>query len=271
MALFTWKLIYLQNLTLILSLSDSHPFNTSKFFNSSGSSFKTEHPAIFGSFNGVYLDHLTLVGINWILVSSLNKNHIYVLLKAKLSVLNQLAMDLEYQMLLDPVVLQKVAEEGDKEAGISPVKIQHVPEESYMLPYHHIYAPYRHEQDVNQALYWRPSALNHPFRELVRLKLTHLLIETKLLVPSLRPSGVDQSPEQRAANTVSNLDGAVSMRRAILNGHVVAFFPLHHVQSREHLSNIWLIPQALPWQYPIEEIKATDPTPPSSLLFDELW
>jgi hypothetical protein len=226
----------------------------------------------------VYLDHLTLVGINWILVSSLNKKHIYVLLKAKLNVLNQLAMDLEYQLLLDPTVLQKVAEEGDREEGISPIKIQHVPQESPMLPYHHIYAPFRHDQEVNQALYWRPTNMSHPFRELVRMKLTHLLIETKLLVPTptlpdLQQASLSLSQNQAATDTaVSNQDGAISIRRAIMNGHVIAFFPLHHVQSREHLAKIWLVPWALPWQYPMEEIKVLScPLSLSLLLSHELW
>jgi hypothetical protein len=199
----------------------------------------------------VYLDHLTLVGINWILVSSLSKKYIYILLKAKIHVLHQLAMDLEYQLLLDPNVLKEIAEAGDVENGILPIKIQHVPQESHLFPYEHIYAPYRRDPDLNPAVYWKPPNLDNPFRELVRMKLTKLLIETQLLVPTISSPDLQSSSSPQ---TISTSDGAISIRNAISNGHMVAFFPLHH-QSREHLARMWLPPFLFPWNYPMDEIR----------------
>lgn len=194
----------------------------------------------------IYLNHLTLVGINWILISSLDKKYVYTLLKAKLYVLKQLAIDLDYQMLLDPEILQKQLEKGDIEAGISPLKIQHQPQESSLFPYHHIYAPYRSE--VDQNLYWKPNkSTHHPFRDIVRMKLTELLIETKLLVPL-------PSNNQNSIN-ISDSEGTVSVRRAIINQHIVAFFPLHNPKKINQLSNNWLKLALLPWEYPINDIK----------------
>lgn len=200
----------------------------------------------------VYLDHLTLVGIHWILVSSLNKKYIYILLRAKLHVLHQLAIDLEYQLQLDPKILQDIVEVGDVEDGILPIKIQHVPEESPLLPYQHIYGPYRRDPKIDPLVYWRPPNLDHPFRELVRMKLTKLLIETQLLVPAINSPDLAAAPQ-----SISNSDGVISIRNAILNGHMVAFFPLHHDESREHLAKIWLSPFLLPWNYPMDEIRVT--------------
>jgi hypothetical protein len=215
----------------------------------------------------VFLDHLTLVGINWILVSSLNKKYVYLLLKAKLNVIHQLAMDLEYQLLLDPKILQQLAEIGDVESGILPIKIQHVPAESPLLPYEHIYAPFRKDSKIDPSVYWRPFNEDHPFRELVRMKLTELLIETQLLVPTIKSPNLHSTPTDSSPQTISNSDGTVSIRNSILNGHIVAFFPLHHQQTRDHLAKIWMQPFLLPWRYPMDEIRVIHPPSHSPSIF----
>lgn len=196
--------------------------------------------------SNIYLKHLTLVGINWILIYSIDKKYVYALLKAKLHVLKQLAIDLDYQMLLDSKVLQTRLQKGDIEAGISPIKIQHQPQESSLLPYEYIYAPYRIE--VDQNLYWRPNEkINHPFREIVRMKLTELLIETKLLVP------IPQNNHQQS--NISDSEGTISVRRAIMNNHIAAFFPLHNPFMVKQLSDEWLQITLFPWNYPMNDIK----------------
>lgn len=48
-------------------------------------------------------------------------------------------------------------------------------------PYESIFAKYTVDEAVPESLYWRPDGLlNHPFRELVRLKLCALRLESRL-------------------------------------------------------------------------------------------
>lgn len=88
--------------------------------------------------------------------------------------------------------------------------------------------------------------MHHPFRDIVRMKLTELLIETKLLVPL---------PLNSQNSRISDIEGTVSVRRAIIQKHIVAFFPLHNPYKLKKLASYWLDLTLLPWQYPMDDIK----------------
>ena len=194
-----------------------------------------------------YLEHLSHIGIDFFLCYGLQKNNIFILLRAKTQRLRSYAADIEYQMLLDSRELQAHAEKGDIAKGISPLLIPHFPEESAIRPHEFIYAPYR--QEVDESLYWRPASVDgqqlgesHPFRELVRLKLTESLIETS--------SGINVDEEVGGEDRAN-----VSIRKHMNSGNITTFFPLHRPEELRKFQQTWLPWGVRPWIAPFFDIK----------------
>ena len=200
-----------------------------------------------------YLEHLNQVGIDFFLCYSLQRDSVFVLIRAKIERLRTFAAELEYQMLLDPVKLKEAAESGCPEKDITPLCIPHIPEESRVRPHDFIYAPYR--SDVDESLYWRPlegegcgglGLDSHPFRDLTRLKLTQLLMETY--------SGVNVEEEE--GNQTEEM-GKINIRKHLNQGRITACFPLHRQEKLALLQTQWLAWHVLPWQAPLFEVKVS--------------
>jgi hypothetical protein len=197
-----------------------------------------------------FLEHLSHLGIDFFLCYGLQKDCIYVLLRAKLDRLRVFAADIEYQMLLDAGKLQEIAERGDLERGISPLRISHIPQETTLRPYDYIYAPYRLE--VDESLYWRPppeegheeGLQSHPFRDLVRLKLTEMMVETS--------TGINVDEEADVQDV-----GKVNIRKHLDKGNILAYFPLHRQEKLDMFAEHWLPWEVLPWKAPLFEIKVS--------------
>lgn len=109
------------------------------------------------------------------MVYSLREKHIFVLIRASLQKLRNVADEHQVKMLLNEEKLKQTLEAGNEEFNIAPVSVPHDPTETEIRPYEYITGRFRNE--VNEDLYWRPDDITHPFRESIRLKLTQIIIE----------------------------------------------------------------------------------------------
>jgi hypothetical protein len=71
-----------------------------------------------------------------------SRNDIFVLVRYTQDKLGAFADFINYEMLLDPVELKKICEEGNPKENISPVTLFHDPNVSRFLPYEYIHARY---------------------------------------------------------------------------------------------------------------------------------
>eukprot|EP00604_Paraphysomonas_vestita_P002458 CAMPEP_0174818240 /NCGR_PEP_ID=MMETSP1107-20130205/886_1 /TAXON_ID=36770 /ORGANISM="Paraphysomonas vestita, Strain GFlagA" /LENGTH=612 /DNA_ID=CAMNT_0016029841 /DNA_START=325 /DNA_END=2163 /DNA_ORIENTATION=+ len=135
-------------------------------------------------------------------------------------------------MLLDRDELKKRANAGDAEKGIASFDIRDEPDATSIKPYDFIWGEYTTEEQF-QALFWRPSGSNTPIRELVRLKLSLLLLE---------------APHFKGG-------AGLSLRTEKKKGTILNYFPLHNHDKVQSLSAQWLTYASFPWEQPYEEIK----------------
>lgn len=163
---------------------------------------------------------------------SVQKDEIYVLVRADLGKLAAFADVIDYRMLLDKNQVREALERGDAEKGIAPINIAHDPEVTEFLPFEYIYAKYSVKPEL-QSLYWKPKDLSHPFRESIRLKLTLLLIEA------------------------AHRDGGagLSLRRLLKQGHILSYFPLHDNEAKASLELQWMSWFKLPSSMPYDDLK----------------
>ena len=90
----------------------------------------------------------------------------------------------------------------------------HNPNESHIEPFNYIYLHYQPNK-ISEEIYWRPDILSHPFRNIVRLKLTHQIIESE-----------PEAGYKRIKLAESlNEDGILS-----------DFFPIHNKENLKRLS-----------------------------------
>lgn len=96
------------------------------------------------------------------------------LLRAPIEKLRAFADKIDFQMLLDPVEVESQLASGDAEKNIAPVHIPHYSDITRYSPFEYIYGKY--SRNVDERIYWKEVDLNHPFREIVRLKLSTLIM-----------------------------------------------------------------------------------------------
>jgi hypothetical protein len=182
-----------------------------------------------------YIRKLVMNGLNIFIYS--NGIYNFILIKAAIDKLRQVADSLQYKFLLNSNILQQIAENGDQEIGIRPIHINHDPKQSHLTPYQYIYAKYR--LDLPEELYEKQTELNHPFRSSIRFKLVLAMIVSK-------PS-----------------DGSfpIKIRPHIHKKNIVAFYPLHDLTRLEQLRETWLPLTVLPWALPFYDIKVSPPLP----------
>jgi hypothetical protein len=72
-------------------------------------------------------------------------------------------------------------EKGNPAKKILPITIPDAPAHiTEYGPYDLIFADYAPPPSVSDALYWRPDTFTHPFRDILRLKLNNICLESRL-------------------------------------------------------------------------------------------
>jgi hypothetical protein len=125
-----------------------------------------------------YLETLHHLGFETFIYKNLREDkEIFILLRAPLEKLRAFGDNLDLVMLLDPSEITQQLADGDKEAGIGPVTISDNPEITSYAHNQYIYGKY--SRQINEKIYWKEPGWKHPFRELIRLKLCAILLETR--------------------------------------------------------------------------------------------
>lgn len=175
-------------------------------------------PAENGEFNAKgkhYIHSLKKLGFDMYAYHGVRENQeIFVLLRTPLAKLRAYADIIDFKMKLDEAMVQYLLEKGDNEAKIAPVTIQHRPDIVPYMPYEHIYGKY--SRKVAEALYLREEGYEHPFSDVVRLKLSALILE-------------------------SRVDGAqnLKIRRYIRSGWLLGCYPLHDKAKKDAIWQEW--------------------------------
>jgi hypothetical protein len=178
-----------------------------------------------------YIENLQMNGLEVFGYRGLSGTEIYVLIRCPLETMRQYAEKIDFRMLLDPQVLKETANRGNEKEGIKPFDIADNREATPLSPYEYIFCKY--SRNVDESLYWRTdSAAGHPFRSLIRLKLTSLLIEAA-------PPGCEP----------------LKIRRYLKYGNIKALFPLHQPEIIEMLDYNWIRWDVLPWRAPLFAVK----------------
>jgi hypothetical protein len=159
-----------------------------------------------------YIKTLRKLGLELFIFKNLREQtEVFILLRASLEKLRAFADRINMPMLLDSQEIQSALAAGDAEKGIAPIVINDIPDVTSYKPYQYIYGKY--SRLAPERLYWRDS-LDTPFRELIRLKLCALILET-------RPDG----------GKSENL----KIARYLRNGWMLGCFPLHDRAKTELL------------------------------------
>eukprot|EP00607_Mallomonas_marina_P002350 CAMPEP_0182425280 /NCGR_PEP_ID=MMETSP1167-20130531/11642_1 /TAXON_ID=2988 /ORGANISM="Mallomonas Sp, Strain CCMP3275" /LENGTH=733 /DNA_ID=CAMNT_0024605807 /DNA_START=65 /DNA_END=2266 /DNA_ORIENTATION=- len=160
---------------------------------------------------------------------------VFVLIRAPDEVLRVFSDKVDFPLLLDPIEVEKECKKGDELHHIAPFNIRYEPLESQVQPYQYIYGTYKYQSTdgVKESLYWRPAGDPSPFREIVRLKLTYMLVEER--------------PE----------DGSTPIRilKDIIDKNIITFFPLHNMRVLPDLEKKMMNWTQLPWKEPLEYMK----------------
>jgi hypothetical protein len=177
-----------------------------------------------------YIQTFRKLGFELFIYKNLNAlQEIYVLLRTPLEKLRAFADNLDFLMLLDAKEVEDCITNGDSEEGISSRDISHMPEVTRYRPFEKIYG--RYSRQVPETLYYHEYGATDPFRELVRLKLTSMIMESK-------PSDGSQN---------------LKIRRYIRTKSLLGCFPLHNRNKTRTIEVKWeLYPRQ---RLPIHDLK----------------
>ena len=180
----------------------------------------------FSDLNQCYVKMLQDLGLTVKIIYNSSHSLAFALIRCPTNVLRSFAERIEFDFLLDDVVLQKLYDGRE---------IPHKPQETKLKPYEHIYGKYCNAVHIKEEIYWRPTGLSDPFRDLVRLKLTLMLIESK------------------------PLDGGQNMKiqKYLREEKILGFFPLNSLEMKRNLLKVWFHECHSPWNYSklLNEIK----------------
>lgn len=206
------------------------------------------------------------------------KEQIFVLMRASVQQLRAYAEYTEYNLPLSSEKLRVLIEKGDPENEIQPMHISHIATETSLYPYQHIFGPYR--SDVTEEIYATKNGMSHPFCAPVRLRLTQSMIETISLTErhSRTQTNRDSLKPHERANDLKSLkekllqnpshesvefsifddedsaDTMLTFSQHLLQGNMLAFFPLHNTKELEQLRNRCEKWSVMPWQLPNNKI-----------------
>ena len=157
------------------------------------------------------IDVLGGAGLETFAFLSVQKDEVYIKVRAPLNALRKQAMSVSYPMKLDKVNL---------EAKLADTPIKRDEQNCRFDPYDHIYLEYDTKYDASEgepSLY-EDSGLGHAFGSVVRLKLTDMIISR-----ALKKSSFQTMQHLKA-------DGQVKER---------GYFPLHEDAAKEKLLKAW--------------------------------
>jgi len=139
-------------------------------------------PAENGDFNAKgkgYIQSLKRLGYDMYAYSGVREDkEIFVLIRTPLTKLRAYADIIDFKMKLDGPTVQKLLEAGNAEENIAPVDIKHRPDITHYHPYEHIYGKY--SRQAPESLYAREDGEEDPFSDVVRLKLSALILESRV-------------------------------------------------------------------------------------------
>lgn len=190
-------------------------------------------PAENGQFTSTgrgYIQTLRKLGFESFIYKNINAlQEIYVLVRVPLDKLRAFADNLDFLMLLDAKEIEDCIVKGDMEENISPVEISHMQEVTRYRPFEKIYG--RYSRNVPESFYYHEYGVDHPFRELIRLKLTGMIMES-------RPADGSQN---------------LKIRRYMRNKTLLSCFPLHNRIKTRSIEVKWeLYPRQ---RLPIHDLK----------------
>lgn len=139
---------------------------------------------------------------------------IFVLVRAPIDRLRQYAEQVKFKIKLNRFKLKEKLESGDQEKNISPIVIPHNKEVTKLDPYEYIYGRYCTE--IDETIYYQESGITHPFREVIRLKLDAMILESK-------------------PGTGQNL----KIQRYLRVGTLLGCYPLHNRAKTQALGAMW--------------------------------
>merc|ERR1719230_1285955 len=135
---------------------------------------------------------------------SIQKDEVYIKIRASLDRLMQQADAVNWKMELDPAVLADTAAKGFPKFGIKPLELNDDPKYCKYKPYEYIFAKFDQDPDL-VVLYKKAPGLNHPFSTTQRIKLMLMIIE---------------GPKDKKGCDIN-------IAKCIEVGDVLQFFPLH--------------------------------------------
>lgn len=169
-----------------------------------------------------YVKKMRQLGFDIFAYTNLNDSEeLYVLIRTPLDKLKAFADNTNFPLLLN-------SDEIEQRLKADGIEIAHRPEIVRFKPTEKIYGKFSNK-DEHFELYWREPNAQHPFREIVRLKLTALILESRAV-------GGAQS---------------LKIRRYLSSGWWKGCFPLHNRSVTDVLEKKWL-------RYPTQKLPLTD-------------
>lgn len=107
---------------------------------------------------------------------SIQYDELYVLINCNDEVLKEFADNIDYELELDPNMVENLLEEGNPEKEIMPSCIPHRPDITPLAPYVYIYGKY--DTDINQSLYKSQGDDGELFAHATKLKIIYSKIES---------------------------------------------------------------------------------------------
>lgn len=180
----------------------------------------------------VMVQSLFALGFELKFYRGINESEVVVLLRVPMSVARDYAEESEMDVLLDEYIAERMLQHGDAGNKISPVVIEHRAEITPFRPCQFIYAPYHSQlEHLYQVKRKEDGSPMHPFKELLKLKICAMLLQSRL------PDG----------------SGGLHIRQAISENKLLACFPLHNPANVQALNVLW---DKYPYDpLPLDEIK----------------
>lgn len=169
-----------------------------------------------------YIRKLQELGFEIFLYTNIRESEeLYILIRTPMDKIKAFADNTNFPLLLNP-------DEIEHRLKLDGIEIAHRPDIISFKPTEKIYGKFSNKSE-HFDLYWCEPGMPHPFREIVRLKLTALILES-------RQVGGAQS---------------LKIRRYLLNGWWKGCFPLHNRSITDVLEKKWL-------RYPSQKLPLTD-------------
>ena len=167
----------------------------------------------FSDFGQFIVRQLKSLGFEMFAFYGICKTEIFLALKAPDTVLRKFANKIKFKMLLDPFEIEEELLTIDPSNQLSIYKEDNP--FTHYNPFIHIYG--RFDISVDEKIYWRPSGQKTPFRDLVRKKLTALLVES--------------APSDGGA--------PIKIRRYLNQRKILSYYPLHDCNITDEIERSW--------------------------------